>query len=60
VAESFGLANDLRSCTSGRGNYFLVDQQFEKLPNELQQKVINSIRQRKGLKAEDLTEQETE
>jgi len=60
VAESFGLANDLRSCTSGRGNYFLVDQRFEKLPNELQQKVIAGLRQRKGLKVDDLGESETE
>ena len=56
VAEMFGLTNDLRSATSGRGNHFLVDQMFEKLPAELQQKVIRQIRDRKGLKQEDLTE----
>ena len=60
VAEMFGLTNDLRSATSGRGNHFLVDQMFEKLPNELQNKVIQQIRQRKGLKAEDLVEEESE
>jgi len=57
VAEMFGLANDLRSATSGRGNHFLVDQMFEKLPSELQQKVVKSIRERKGLKVEDLQEE---
>ncbi len=53
VAEMFGLASDLRSATAGRGNYFLVDQKFEKLPTELQQKIINQIRKRKGLSVEE-------
>jgi elongation factor 2 len=57
VAEMFGLSNELRSMTSGRGNYFLIDQAYEKLPHELQQKVVNSIRERKGLKPEDLKEE---
>ncbi len=52
VAEMFGLASDLRSATEGRGNYFLIDQKFEKLPTELQDKVIKQIRQRKGLSIE--------
>jgi len=49
VAEMFGLANDLRSATGGRGSYSLIDQSFERLPEELQQKVIKIIIQRKGL-----------
>ena len=49
VAEMFGLTSDLRSATSGRGSHFLVDQGFERLPKELQEKVIKQIRQRKGL-----------
>ncbi|MFO8016102.1 MAG: elongation factor EF-2 [Candidatus Woesearchaeota archaeon] len=49
VAAMFGLASDLRSATAGRGNYSLVDQNYEKLPNELQDKVIKQIRERKGL-----------
>jgi len=53
VAEMFGLANDLRSATSGRGSHFVVDQSFEKVPENLQQKVIKQIRQRKGLKTEE-------
>jgi elongation factor 2 len=49
VAEMIGWSSDLRSATNGRGNSFLVDQMFEKLPDELQQKIISQIRQRKGL-----------
>ena len=50
VAEMFGLTSVLRSATAGRGSFFVVDQLFEKLPNELQSRVIKSIRDRKGLK----------
>jgi elongation factor 2 len=60
VAEMFGLSNTLRSMTSGRGNFFLVDQSYEKLPFELQDKVIKSICERKGLKSSDLVETEEE
>jgi elongation factor 2 len=45
----FGLASDLRSATSGRGSYFIVDQMFEKLPETLQNKIRTQIRSRKGL-----------
>lgn len=50
VGEMFGLTSDLRSATEGRANFYVVDQNFEKLPYELQEKVLNAIRQRKGLK----------
>ncbi len=53
VAEMFGLAGDLRSATGGRGSSFLIDQSFEHLPAELQSKIIDQIRQRKGLKADE-------
>ena len=60
VGEMFGLSSDLRSATAGHGSQFLVDQNFEKLPKELQQRVINQIRTRKGLKVdEDLQVDET-
>ena len=49
VGELFGWSNDLRSGTGGRGTSSLVDQMFEKLPMELQDKIIKKIRQRKGL-----------
>ncbi len=50
VAGMFGMTSDLRSATEGRGNFYVVDQLFEKLPYELQQKVVQQIRERKGLK----------
>jgi elongation factor 2 len=52
VAESFGFTGALRESTSGRGAWFLVDQNFEPLPRELQNGVVAKIRQRKGMKAE--------
>ncbi len=53
VGEMFGLSNDLRSATGGRGNSSLVDQTFERMPGELQGKIIRQIRERKGLKIEE-------
>ena len=49
VAEMFGLASELRSATGGRGSSALVDQTFERLPDELQTKIVGQIRSRKGL-----------
>jgi elongation factor 2 len=56
VGEMFGLSNDLRSATNGRGFSSLVDQTFERMPTELQNKVIRQIRERKGLKLEESSE----
>ncbi len=53
VAEMFGFTSDLRSATGGRGNEFLVDQNFEKLPQELQEKIIRQIKERKGYKIDE-------
>jgi len=49
VAEMFGMSSDLRSATEGRGMFFVVDQGYEKLPEEQQPKIIAQIRSRKGL-----------
>jgi elongation factor 2 len=49
VGEMFGWSSDLRSATSGRGMSSLIDQNFEKLPGELQEKIVSNIKQRKGL-----------
>jgi elongation factor 2 len=49
VAEMIGWSNDLRSATEGRGVSSLMDQEFQKLPSELQINVIKKIRDRKGL-----------
>jgi elongation factor 2 len=49
VGEMFGWSSDLRSATAGRGNSSLIDQMYEKLPEELQEKIIKQIKSRKGL-----------
>jgi len=49
VGEMFGMSSELRSATGGRGSSFVIDQNFEKLPDELQQKIQSQIRERKGL-----------
>ena len=49
VAEMFGMTSDLRSATEGRGVFFVVDQTFERLPEDQQAKIIMQIRTRKGL-----------
>ncbi|MBI4739436.1 elongation factor EF-2 [Candidatus Woesearchaeota archaeon] len=49
VGEMIGMSNDLRSATGGRGSSSVIDQTFERLPGELQNKIIAQIRSRKGL-----------
>lgn len=49
VGEMIGWSNDLRSATGGRGQSSLSDQTFEKVPTELQDKIIKQIISRKGL-----------
>jgi len=49
VGEMIGWSSDLRSATSGRGVSSLIDQMFEKLPEELQDKIVRQIKDRKGL-----------
>ena len=56
VAKMFGLSSELRSATSGRSTFFLIDQNYEQLPYELQEKVITQIRKRKGLKTDEETQ----
>jgi len=52
VAETFGLANDFRSATQGRAIWYPEFAGYEKLPPELQNKVVPEIRERKGEKKE--------
>ena len=54
VGELIGWSNDLRSATEGRGSSNLVDQMFERLPFELQDKIRTNIIQRKGLTSGEL------
>ena len=49
VGELFGWSNSLRSETGGRGSSSLINQTFERLPTELQEKIKKQIIQRKGL-----------
>lgn len=52
VSDMFGFDSSLKSATSGRGFYSLIETVFEKLPNELRDEVIKGIRKRKGLNEE--------
>jgi len=52
VSDMFGFDASLKSATSGRGFYSLIETNFEKLPTELRDEVIKSIRKRKGLPEE--------
>jgi len=49
VSDMFGFDASLKSATSGRGFHSLIEVVFEKLPSELQEKVIKGVRKRKGL-----------
>jgi len=51
VAEMLGWSNDLRSATEGRGVSSILEQEFERIPTNLQVNVIKKIRNRKGLAA---------
>jgi elongation factor 2 len=49
VAEMFGFNSALKSATGGTGFYSLIDIVYEPLPKELEQKIITTIKSRKGL-----------
>lgn len=49
VSEMFGFEAMLKSVTSGKGFFSLIDVKFEKIPEELKQSTINKIRSRKKL-----------
>ncbi len=48
VAEMFGFANILRGVTQGRAVWYYEYYGYEKLPRELQDKIVRQIRKRKG------------
>jgi len=52
VSETFGLDAALKSVTSGRAFYSIIEVTYEELPKELLETTIKSIRKRKGLKEE--------
>lgn len=49
VSDMFGFDSSLKSATSGRGFYSLIETVFERLPTDLRDEVIKGIRKRKGL-----------
>jgi len=49
VADIFGFDATLKSATSGRGFYSMIEIVFEKLPKGLREKTIKQVRGRKGL-----------
>lgn len=49
VAEMFGFNSALKSATGGKGFYWLIDIVYEPIPKDLEKKVIESIRKRKGI-----------
>jgi len=49
VREMIGFTDALRSATSGRGVWYLIDQIYEPVPRELFDQIVREIRQRKGL-----------
>ena len=57
VAEMFGFDATLKSATSGRGFYSLIENAFERIPNDLLEGVVKEIRKRKGL-SEDIPKPE--
>ena len=49
VGEMIGWSNDLRSATEGRGTSSILEQDFERVPQGIQDGIIKKIRERKGL-----------
>jgi elongation factor 2 len=60
VAEMFGFNSALKSGTGGQGFFWLIDVTYEPLPRELEHNVISRIKERKGLKDEDMSEEEAD
>jgi len=58
IADMFGFDATLKSITSGRGFYSMIEIVFEKLPNELREKTIDVVRKRKGMNELVTTEEE--
>lgn len=52
IAEMFGFSSDIRSATQGKALWSTEYLGYERLPRELQQKIVLQIRERKGLKKE--------
>ena len=42
VSEMFGYSTDLRSRTQGRGNYSMFFDHYEKVPKNVQEKILDA------------------
>jgi len=49
ISETFGFNSALKSATSGRGFFWMVDLVYEPMPKELEEKTILEIKKRNGL-----------
>ena len=49
----FGFNSDLKSATGGTGFFWLIDVIYEPLPKDLEHKVVNQIKSRKGIKGDE-------
>ncbi len=59
VAEVIkGFSNEIRGATAGRAIWYFEYAGYEKLPRELQEKIVKEIRKRKGMKEEPPAPQE--
>ncbi|MBI4399689.1 elongation factor EF-2, partial [Candidatus Micrarchaeota archaeon] len=58
VAETFGFANDIRGATQGRAVWYHEYAGYDRLPQDLQTKVVAQIRERKGESREPPSPQE--
>jgi len=58
VADMFGFSDDIRGATQGRAIWYYEHAGFERLPKDLQDKIVGQIRERKGDKEEPPTPQD--
>jgi elongation factor 2 len=58
VSDMFGFSDDIRGATQGRALWYYEYAGFERLPKELQDKIVGQIRERKGDKKEPPTPQD--
>jgi elongation factor 2 len=58
VADMFGFSDDIRGATQGRALWYYEHAGFERVPKELQDKIVGQIRERKGDKKEPPTPQD--
>ena len=52
IGESFGFSGDIRGASEGHALWSTENAGFDRLPTEMQYKIIGQIRERKGLTKE--------